>query len=238
MKIGMTCSSSVSRGPRVPQCTAGLLYAAAALLIVPPVLAQQPPLPTEQEGEPLAPPQLVQSVEVSLPPGVAPPADGIEGMQKGSALILDLLRQRRRDPRDDLISLLATVEYEAPNEPKRPLTDGEVAAFCGLLAAAGAETTAKLIGNAIVYLARHPDQRKQLFEEPERIPHAIEELLRYDAPSQFQGRVALNEVTVHGVTIPKGARVALVTGAAGRDEREYPNPDTLDLQSTTTTGPP
>jgi cytochrome P450 len=59
---------------------------------------------------------------------------------------------------------------------------------------------------------------------------AIEEVLRYDAPSQFQGRVALRDATVHGVRIPKGARVALVTGAACRDEREFPEPDRFDIE--------
>ena len=69
-----------------------------------------------------------------------------------------------------------------------------------------------------------------MWDEPARIPNAVEEILRYDAPSQFQGRVALNEVTLHGVTIPKGARVALVTGAACRDPREFDAPDRLDVR--------
>jgi cytochrome P450 len=159
----------------------------------------------------------------------APSAEGIEGMQQGRAMLLDLLAKRRVQPRDDLISLLANTELEDADGSTRPLTDQEIGGFCGLLAAAGAETTAKLIGNAVVYLARHPDQRKSVFENPGRIPRAVEELLRYDAPSQFQGRVAMRDVTVHGVTIPKDARVALVTGSACRDEREFDEPDRLDV---------
>ncbi|MFP8882357.1 MAG: cytochrome P450 [Myxococcota bacterium] len=158
-----------------------------------------------------------------------PSQQGISGMQQARALILDLLAQRRADPHEDLISLLANADLEEPDRAPRRLTDAEVGGFCGLLAAAGAETTAKLIGNAVVYLGRDPAQRKLLFEDPGRIPLAIEELLRYDAPSQFQGRVVLRDVTVGGVTIPKGARVALVTGAACRDEREFDDPDRLDL---------
>jgi len=158
-----------------------------------------------------------------------PSPEGVRGMQQGRALLLDLLAQRREDPKEDLISLLATAELEQPDQPPRLLTDEEVGSFCGLLAAAGAETTAKLIGNAVVYLARDPVQRKRIFEDPARIPLAVEELLRYDAPSQFQGRVAMRDVTVHGVAIPQGARVALVTGAACRDEREFEQPDRLDL---------
>ena len=158
-----------------------------------------------------------------------PPKQAIEAMVENRALILDLLLARRREPRDDLISLLATLDYEEPDGSTRKLTDAEVAAFTGLLGAAGAETTAKLIGNLTVYLARHPDQRKRLWHDPGLIPGAVEEVLRYDAPSQFQGRVALRDTVEHGVRIPQGARVALVTGAACRDEREFPDPDRLDV---------
>jgi cytochrome P450 len=80
-----------------------------------------------------------------------------------------------------------------------------------------------------VYLARNPDQRQRLWDDPALLSPAIEEVLRYDPPSQFQGRVALRDVTVHGTTIPARARVALVTGAASRDEREFPEPDRLDI---------
>ena len=92
-----------------------------------------------------------------------------------------------------------------------------------------AETTAKLIGNALVYLSREPSLRQRIRDEPQLIPHAIEELLRFDAPSQFQGRTAGRTLEMHGVTIPEGARVALVTGAACRDEREFDRPDTIDI---------
>jgi cytochrome P450 len=158
------------------------------------------------------------------------PAENFVDMGRAREYILDLLRQRRANPRDDLISVLAGVEYDEPNGERRHLSDPEVASFITLLAAAGAETTAKLIGNAVVYLWQRPDQRRYVFEDLQRIPNAIEEILRFDAPSQFQGRVALRESTWHGVTIPVDARVALVTGAANRDEREYANPDTLDVK--------
>ena len=158
----------------------------------------------------------------------SPSQEGLAGMAKAGEYILELLAERRRAPRDDLISLLAEAELEEPSGA-RALTDQEAGAFCGLLAAAGAETTAKLIGNAVVYLGRDPVQRKELRDCPDRIPGAIEELLRFDAPSQFQGRVVLRDVEIHGVRIPERARVALVTGAACRDEREFDDPDRLDL---------
>ena len=173
-----------------------------------------------------------EAVDIGLerdPDTGLPPKEAIQAMLANRALIQDLLHARRSDPKDDLISLLATLDYEEANGGTRKLTDTEVAAFTGLLAAAGAETTAKLIGNCTVYLARHPDQRKRLWDDPGLIPGAVEEVLRYDAPSQFQGRVALREVVEHGVRIPKHARVALVTGAACRDEREFPGADRLDV---------
>jgi cytochrome P450 len=140
-----------------------------------------------------------------------------------------LLEQRRREPREDLITVLAEAEFEDEGGMRRRLTDRECITFITLLAAAGSETTAKLLGHAIYLLWKHPDQRQYLWDDPARIPNAIEEVLRYEAPSQFQGRVALRDSTWHGVTIPAGARVAIVTGAACRDEREFTDPDRFDV---------
>jgi cytochrome P450 len=161
--------------------------------------------------------------------GMSP--ENLELLGKSRAYVIDLLAERREHPRDDLISVIAQAEYTEPDGTVRRLSDEEVVGFATLLAGAGAETTAKLIGNLVVYLSRHPDQRRWVFQDPDaRMPDAIEEVLRYDAPSQYQGRVALRDVTVHGVAIPNGARVALVTGAACRDPREFPDPDRLDVR--------
>jgi cytochrome P450 len=159
-----------------------------------------------------------------------PPPGAAEGMWSASAYVARLLADRRERPRDDLVSLLAHAEYEDVDGAMKRLADHEVVAFIGLLAVAGAETTTKLLGNCMVYLARHADQRRRLWEDPRLLPQAIEEVLRYDAPSQFQGRVALRDALVHGVEIPRGARVALATGAACRDEREFPDPDRFDIE--------
>ena len=167
------------------------------------------------------------------------PETGKPGMEnlamlvKARELMLGLLADRRKQPArgPDQRDRRGRVR-RSPTARARSLSDDEVAAFTTLLAAAGAETTAKLIGNMIVYLFQHPDQRRYVFEDAAaRLPNAIEEVLRYDAPSQFQGRVAMRDVTVHGVTIPKGARVALVTGAACRDPREFAEPDRLDVDA-------
>jgi cytochrome P450 len=159
-----------------------------------------------------------------------PPEENLQLLRKAGSYVLELLAERRARPQDDLITLIANAKLAEEDGGERPLSDQEVSSFVTLLAAAGAETTAKLIGNAVVYLGRDPEQRRALWSDPTRIPGAVEEILRFDAPSQFQGRVAMRDVTMHGVVIPKGARVALVTGAACRDEREFPDPDRLDIQ--------
>jgi len=153
----------------------------------------------------------------------------IDGMQEGRNFLVDLLEERRKHPKDDLISILATAEYEGTEGQTKRLRTEEVVAFVGLLAAAGFENPTKLLGNCMVYLGGHPDQRARLWADPDLFPTAIEEVLRYDAPSQFQGRVVLRAVTEHGVVIPEGARVALVSGAACRDEREFDEPDRFDI---------
>ncbi len=158
------------------------------------------------------------------------PLENLEFIGKSREYVQGLLELRRREPCNDLISLLAESEYPDLDGVTKPLTDTEICAFVGLLAAAGAETTTKLLGNCAVYLWRNPEQRRALWDDPSLMDSAIEEILRYDAPSQFQGRVAMHDTTWHGVTIPEGARVALVTGAACRDERVFDDPDRLDLR--------
>ena len=160
-----------------------------------------------------------------------PSMENLELLVKSREYVLELLAERRKRPREDLISVIAEAEYTDTDGQTRSLSDDEVAGFTTLLAGAGAETTAKLIGNLVVYLCQHADQRRWVFEDvATRMPGAIEEVLRYDAPSQYQGRVTTRDVTIHGTTIPAGARVALVTGAACRDPREFEAPDRLDVR--------
>jgi cytochrome P450 len=160
-----------------------------------------------------------------------PSIENLGMLGESRAFVLKLLAERRKQPQDDLITVIAEAEYTEPDGKTRRLNDDEVAGFTTLLAGAGAETTAKLIGNLVVYLSRQPEDRRWVFEDAAaRLPGTIEEVLRYDAPSQYQGRVAMSDVRVHGVTIPQGARVALVTGAACRDPREFPDPDRLDVR--------
>ena len=97
------------------------------------------------------------------------------------------------------------------------------------MAAAGSETVTKLVGNAVVLFHRHPEQWAKVLDDPGVIANAVEEILRYWAPSQYQGRYSVVDSTWHGVTIPKGRPVFLITGAANRDPRRYDDPDRFDI---------
>jgi cytochrome P450 len=136
----------------------------------------------------------------------------------------DAAAMRRKHPTDDVISDMVTKKAG-----DRYLTEPEIVGMCFLLWIAGFDTTRSLIANGIHLLDEHPDQRALLAREPQRMREAIEELLRYEAPVQNTARTTHTEVTLHGVTIPAGARVALMLGAANRDPRRWENPNTLDI---------
>jgi cytochrome P450 len=105
------------------------------------------------------------------------------------------------------------------------LGDDEIAGFAGLLGGAGAETVTKLIGNAVSLFHKFPDQYRKVIDDPATIPGAVEEILRYYPPSQYQGRFTASDSVVGGVTIPAGYPTILVTGSATRDERFFDRPD-------------
>jgi cytochrome P450 len=138
------------------------------------------------------------------------------------------LQERRKTPQDDLLTVLVEAEI-AGDGPVRRLTDGEAVFLANEIISAGTETVARLLGWAAVVLDSHPDQRAELAADPSLIPKAVEELLRYEPPSPVQGRMTTEEVTLHGHTIPSNSKVLLLTGAAGRDERTYPDADTFDI---------
>jgi cytochrome P450 len=140
----------------------------------------------------------------------------------------DLVRQRRVEPQDDMISRLIETEIERDGVVEK-LTDVDITGFATMLGGAGAETVTKLVGNAMVAFADFPDQWRKLREDRSKIPAAVEELLRYEAPSQYQVRTATRDVAYHGTTIPAGSAVLLVTGSATRDERMFDEPDRVDI---------
>ena len=155
---------------------------------------------------------------------------GMEAALLQVGYFLELIAEKRRHPGDDMITRLAEVEALDDDGATFRLTSGEIAGFAGLLAAAGSETVTKLLGNGVVLFHRHPDQWRALLDDPAKGPGAVEEVLRYWAPSQYQGRFSHAESTWHGTTIPEGVPVLLITGAANRDERAYDDPDTFDIE--------
>jgi cytochrome P450 len=139
------------------------------------------------------------------------------------------MEERRRAPRDDMMTDLVEAEIELDDGSKRRLSDIEILSFISLLSGAGNETVARLLGWTATTLARFPAERAKLVAEPARIRNAVEELLRYEAPSPVQARSLTRDVRLHGRILPEGARVLLLTGSAGRDDREYDDPDRFDV---------
>jgi len=162
------------------------------------------------------------------PGEIAVPATGFEASMNTGIYYYNLIQKRRAEPQDDMISRLIETEIERDGQVEK-LTDVDIAGFATLLGGAGAETVTKLIGNAIVAFADFPDEWQKLLDDRSKIPAAVEELLRYEPPSQYQVRTATRDVTLHDNTIPAGSSVLLVTGSATRDERMFPDPDRLDI---------
>ena len=135
-----------------------------------------------------------------------------------------IIEERRGEPTDDLVSRLVLAE-----EDGQQLTTDETQVTLRLLLVAGNETTTNLIGNGLRALLQHPEQLQLLREQPELIPSAIEELLRYDAPVQLDGRYVIEDVEVGGKLAKADSRVALLIGGANRDPEAFSDPDTLDV---------
>jgi cytochrome P450 len=135
-----------------------------------------------------------------------------------------MIERRRRRPGDDLIS---TILADAPGGT--PLSPAEAVLFVQLLLVAGNETTTNLIGNAAQALLDHPEQLARVQGDPALVPALVEEALRFDSPVQTVFRTATQDVALAGTTIPQGATVAVLIGAANRDERRFPDPDAFDV---------
>jgi hypothetical protein len=140
-----------------------------------------------------------------------------------------LIQQRREDPQDDMISRLIAAEIPTEEGPTRQLDDIEITGFATLLGGAGAETVTKLLGTAAVTFARNPEQWQKLLDDRSKIPAAVEELLRYEGPVQYNVRYTLKEVQVSGGVIPAGKPVFLCGAAANRDSEAFTDADVFDI---------
>ncbi|UXA16603.1 cytochrome P450 [Mycobacterium sp. SMC-4] len=140
-----------------------------------------------------------------------------------------LVQERRRNPQDDMISRLIAAEIPTENGETRRLDDIEITGFTSLLGGAGAETVTKLVGSAVVEFARHPEQWQLLLDDRSLVPAAVEELLRYVGPVQYNVRYTLKEAHVPSGTIPAGKPVFLLQAAANRDPRAFDDAETFDI---------
>jgi cytochrome P450 len=151
------------------------------------------------------------------------PVQVLEGLTELSRYLIGVVDQRRRDPKDDLISTLIRAE-----DGETALTPVEVVMFTLLLLIAGNETTTNLLGNTLVALMEHPEELARVQRDPSRIPALVEEALRYDGPIQFLFREARRDVELAGVKIPAGSLVMPLLGSANRDDAQFPDAERFD----------
>jgi cytochrome P450 len=140
-----------------------------------------------------------------------------------------LVQERRQNPQDDMISRLIAAEIPDEHGNLRKLDDIEITGFTTLLGGAGAETVTKLVGSAVVEFARHPEQWQKLLDDRSKVPAAVEELLRYVGPVQYNVRYSVKDVEVPSGTIPADKPVFLMGAAANRDPRAFADGETFDI---------
>lgn len=151
-----------------------------------------------------------------------------DAFEQAYQLFADYIDWRAEHPSDDLMTQLLNAEIDDGGQ-LRTLTRTEVLTYTSMVAGAGNETTARLIGFIGQLLAEHPGQRREMVADPSLIPGAIEEVLRYEAPSPVQARYVAHDVQCHGETIAEGSIMLLLNGSANRDESRYPNGEAFDI---------
>ena len=164
-----------------------------------------------------------------LQDGGAMPELSAINIDNQTQIFADYIDWRAEHPSDDVMTELLQGEFEDETGEKRTLSRHEVLGFVGLLAAAGNETTTRLIGWTGKVLADHPAERERLVARPDLIPNAIEELLRFESPSPVQARYVMHDVDHHGQTVPEGSAILLLNGSGNRDDRRFPDGDRFDV---------
>ncbi|MFF3567384.1 cytochrome P450 [Nocardia jiangxiensis] len=156
-----------------------------------------------------------------------------EGMDGGD-IFGAYIDWRVEHPSDDIMTELLNVEFADETGTVRRLTREELLTYVNVVSGAGNETTTRLIGWAGKVLAEHPDQRRQLVQDPKLIPNAVEELLRFETPAPHVARHVTRDVELYGRTVPQGSAMMLLIGAANRDHRHFaPDGDVFDIHRDT-----
>lgn len=149
-------------------------------------------------------------------------------MRQSAKFMRELIAHKRQNPGDDILTALIQAE-----EAGDTLTEDELVSMVFLLIVAGYETTVHLITNAVLTLLQHPESLQELRQNPDVMDTAVEEILRFNGPIHSTKPIyPIEDVTFHGVTIPKGATVFPILGAANRDPRQFDNPDVFDIRRT------
>jgi cytochrome P450 len=157
------------------------------------------------------------------------PEMNLDRGQDQSEAFAQYIDWRAEHPSDDLMTELLRAEFENAEGTRRRLTRDELLGYVNLLAAAGNETTTRLIGWTGKVLAEHPDQRRELVEDRSLVPNAIEELLRFEPPSPVQARYVTEDVEHHGHAVPAGSAMLLLNASGNRDERKFADGDRFDI---------
>ena len=152
-------------------------------------------------------------------------ARGQEASLKVNAYLKNVIRDRKHNPTDDLISSFHEIEHKGEK-----YNEQEILSLCSLMLTAGNSTTVDALGNCVKSLLDHPDQFQILKDDPDLIDQAIEELIRFDAPTVNINRVALEDLEIQGSKIAKGDSLSLCVATANRDPKQFSDPDQLDIR--------
>jgi cytochrome P450 len=167
-------------------------------------------------------------VDANLRTEAGKPMDVKEGFVSGEHFA-EYIDWRAEHPSDDIMTDLLNAEFEDETGTVRRLRREELLTYLTVVAGAGNETTTRLIGWSGKVLADHPDQRREMVDDPSLIPGAIEELLRYEPPAPYVGRYVAKDVELHGRTVAAGNAMLILIGAANRDDRRFPDADRFDI---------
>jgi cytochrome P450 len=144
-------------------------------------------------------------------------------------IIAEYVDWRAENPSDDLMTDLINAVVEEEDGGQRPLTRTEILTYISTVMGAGTETTTRLVGFTGQLLSDHPDQRREIVADYSLLPNALEEVLRFEAPSPVQARYVASDTEHHGQTVPEGSTMLLINGSANRDECRYPDADRFDI---------
>jgi cytochrome P450 len=161
---------------------------------------------------------------------VEPTTENAEAVLETAGYFHNLTVEKRKNPGDDMLSRLTQVTVDRGDGTQTGLDDVEITGFVTLLGGAGAETVTKLVGNAVMLFWQNPAQWQKILDDRDKIPRAVDEILRYWPPSQYQGRYCVKERELDGGTVPAGFPVLLITGAATRDPRAFDRADEFDIE--------